>query len=283
MPRGGLASASRELFGVRVGWRSGEKQHRRGLVSQDGALPSPDALGARASDTPTSCLWSVTSIPSVRMAVLRQLGLLLWKNYTVQVSEPRGRGGGGLGARGTPGGPGGGGLGAHGPAVQRRKVLVTTLELLLPLLFSGILIWLRLKIQSENVPNATTYPDQSIRELPLFFSFPPPGDAWELVYIPSQSEAVRTVVETARRALVINMRGEAPPWGAGRRPLLSRLPCGAGAALGSELHPLVKSGPGGEDRGQALCDSLAAPPPPAPSMGTAPTHPSKAPWLQGAF
>lgn len=106
------------------------------------------------------------------MAVLRQLGLLLWKNYTV----------------------------------QRRKVLVTTLELLLPLLFSGILIWLRLKIQSENVPNATTYPDQSIRELPLFFSFPPPGDAWELVYIPSQSEAVRTVVETARRALVINMR-----------------------------------------------------------------------------
>ena len=158
---------------------------------------------------------------------------------------------------------------------------MTTLELLLPLLFSGILIWLRLKIQSENVPNATTYPDQSIRELPLFFSFPPPGDAWELVYIPSQSEAVRTVVETARRALVINMRGEAPPWGAGRRPLLSRLPCGAGAALGSELHPLVKSGPGGEDRGQALCDSLAAPPTARPQHGDGTHTPQQSPLVAG--
>ncbi|XP_058565915.1 phospholipid-transporting ATPase ABCA3 [Neofelis nebulosa] len=106
------------------------------------------------------------------MAALRQLALLLWKNYTV----------------------------------QKRRVLVTVLELLLPLLFSGILIWLRLKIQSENVPNATIYPGQSIRELPLFFSFPPPGDAWELAYIPSHSDAVKTITETARRTLVINMR-----------------------------------------------------------------------------
>ncbi|XP_023377237.1 ATP-binding cassette sub-family A member 3 [Pteropus vampyrus] len=106
------------------------------------------------------------------MAVLRQLALLLWKNYTL----------------------------------QKRKVLVTVLELLLPLLFSGILIWLRLKIQSENVPKATIYSTQSIQELPLFFSFPPPGDAWELAYIPSQSDAVKTITETARRALVINMR-----------------------------------------------------------------------------
>uniref|UniRef100_A0A7N5JBB3 ATP binding cassette subfamily A member 3 n=1 Tax=Ailuropoda melanoleuca TaxID=9646 RepID=A0A7N5JBB3_AILME len=111
------------------------------------------------------------------MAVLRQLALLLWKNYTV----------------------------------QKRKVLVTVLELFLPLLFSGILIWLRLKIQSENVPNATIYPGQSIQELPLFFSFPPPGDTWELAYIPSQSDAVRTVTEMARRTLVINMRARGFP------------------------------------------------------------------------
>ncbi|ELK30082.1 ATP-binding cassette sub-family A member 3 [Myotis davidii] len=106
------------------------------------------------------------------MAVFRQLSLLLWKNYTL----------------------------------QKRKVLVTALELLLPLLFSGILIWLRLKIQSENVPKATIYPSQSVRELPLFFSFPPPGGAWELAYIPSQSDAVKTITETAKRALVVNMR-----------------------------------------------------------------------------
>ncbi|EFB17717.1 hypothetical protein PANDA_016243, partial [Ailuropoda melanoleuca] len=114
---------------------------------------------------------------SPKMAVLRQLALLLWKNYTV----------------------------------QKRKVLVTVLELFLPLLFSGILIWLRLKIQSENVPNATIYPGQSIQELPLFFSFPPPGDTWELAYIPSQSDAVRTVTEMARRTLVINMRARGFP------------------------------------------------------------------------
>ncbi|XP_062036152.1 phospholipid-transporting ATPase ABCA3 isoform X2 [Lepus europaeus] len=106
------------------------------------------------------------------MAALRQLALLLWKNYTL----------------------------------QKRKVLVTALELFLPLLFSGILIWLRLKIQSENVPNATVYPGQSIQELPLFFNFPPPGDAWELAYVPSHSDAARAITEWARRALVINMK-----------------------------------------------------------------------------
>ncbi|XP_040853431.1 phospholipid-transporting ATPase ABCA3-like isoform X3 [Ochotona curzoniae] len=106
------------------------------------------------------------------MAALRQLALLLWKNYTL----------------------------------QKRKVLVTALELLLPLLFSGILIWLRLKIQSENVPNATVYPEQSIQELPLFFTFPLPGDTWELAYVPSHSDAARTITESARGALVINMR-----------------------------------------------------------------------------
>ncbi|XP_004706220.1 phospholipid-transporting ATPase ABCA3 [Echinops telfairi] len=106
------------------------------------------------------------------MAAPRQLALLLWKNYTL----------------------------------QKRKVLVTVLEIFLPLLFSGILIWLRLKIQSEDVPNATIYPGQSIQELPLFFTFPPPGGSWELAYIPAHSDAVRTITEAVRKALVINMR-----------------------------------------------------------------------------
>lgn len=85
---------------------------------------------------------------------------------------------------------------------------MTVLELFLPLLFSGILIWLRLKIQSENVPNATVYPDQSIQELPLFFSFPPPGGTWELAYVPSHSDAARTITETVKREFMIKMRGE---------------------------------------------------------------------------
>ncbi|XP_006893947.1 PREDICTED: ATP-binding cassette sub-family A member 3-like [Elephantulus edwardii] len=106
------------------------------------------------------------------MAVLRQLALLLWKNYTL----------------------------------QKRKVIVTALEIFLPLLFSGILIWLRLKIQSENVPNATVYPGQSIHELPLFFNFPPPEDSWELAFVPSPSEAARTITEIVKKSLLINMR-----------------------------------------------------------------------------
>ncbi|XP_048188352.1 phospholipid-transporting ATPase ABCA3 isoform X1 [Perognathus longimembris pacificus] len=106
------------------------------------------------------------------MAVLRQLALLLWKNYTL----------------------------------KKRKVLVTILELFLPLLFSGILIWLRLKIQSENVPNATVYPSQYIQELPLFFTLAPPEDSWELAYVPSHSEAARTVTETVKKALEVNIR-----------------------------------------------------------------------------
>ncbi|XP_037670546.1 ATP-binding cassette sub-family A member 3 isoform X2 [Choloepus didactylus] len=106
------------------------------------------------------------------MAAPRQLALLLWKNYTL----------------------------------QKRKVLVTVLEVFLPLLFSGILIWLRLKIQSENVPKATVYPGQAIRELPLFFSFPPPEGAWELAFVPSGSDAARTITEAAKKMLVISMR-----------------------------------------------------------------------------
>ncbi|XP_012866697.1 PREDICTED: ATP-binding cassette sub-family A member 3 [Dipodomys ordii] len=106
------------------------------------------------------------------MSVLRQLALLLWKNYTL----------------------------------KKRKVLVTILELLLPLLFSGILIWLRLKIQSENVPNATVYPSQSIQQLPFFFTLAPSVGTWELAYVPSHSEAARTVTETVKRALQVNIR-----------------------------------------------------------------------------
>lgn len=121
---------------------------------------------------------------------------------------------------------------------------MTLLELFLPLLFSGILIWLRLKIQSENVPNATLYPSQSIQELPLFFSFPPPGATWELAYIPSQSEAVRTVVENVQRALVINLRGavSGSRW-AGVHSAARLGPqgraggAGAGQRLGGTRHP----------------------------------------------
>lgn len=72
------------------------------------------------------------------------------------------------------------------------------------LLFSGILIWLRLNAVRERAQCPLLA--KSIQRLPpLFFSFPPRGATWELAYIPSQSEAVRAVVENVQRALVINL------------------------------------------------------------------------------
>lgn len=79
------------------------------------------------------------------------------------------------------------------------------------------------------MPNATIYPGQSIQELPLFFNFPPPGDTWELAYVPSHSDAVKTITETARRALVINMRGEVSSG-----PRCARL---GGSGLGEQPRP----------------------------------------------
>ncbi|XP_072455492.1 phospholipid-transporting ATPase ABCA3 [Notamacropus eugenii] len=106
------------------------------------------------------------------MAVFKQFTLLLWKNYTL----------------------------------KKRKIVVTVLEILLPLLFSGILIWLRQNIHSENIPNATIYPGQPIKDLPLFFSFPPREDTWELVYVPSNSEAVKTITEMVKKTFAINLK-----------------------------------------------------------------------------
>ena len=169
-------------------------------------------------------------------------------------------------------------------------MLVTVLELFLPLLFSGILIWLRLKIQSENVPNATIYPGQSIRELPLFFSFPPPGDAWELAYIPSHSDAVKTITETARRTLVINMRGEVSPgsrrvwpWGSGpgERPRPAARP--ASPLVDGSL--VIEWGPDLRGRSGAPCVPAAAAralePLPITRGGNSRPRPGKALALQG--
>lgn len=51
----------------------------------------------------------------------------------------------------------------------------------------------------KNVPNATLYPSQSIQGNALLLQLSSPGATWELAYIPSQSEAVRTVVERTCR------------------------------------------------------------------------------------
>lgn len=94
------------------------------------------------------------------------------------------------------------------PALQKRQILVTVIEVCLPLLFAAILIALRHRVHSVSHPNATLYPTESVDDLPSFFSSRHASNPWELAYVPSNSSAVRSIAETVERALPINIRGE---------------------------------------------------------------------------
>uniref|UniRef100_A0A3Q3GMJ2 ATP-binding cassette, sub-family A (ABC1), member 3b n=1 Tax=Labrus bergylta TaxID=56723 RepID=A0A3Q3GMJ2_9LABR len=93
------------------------------------------------------------------MAIIRQFRLLVWKNYLQ----------------------------------QKRQILVTLVEILLPLLFSGILIVLRQKVPFKDYPNATAYESYAVDLLPRITLRP-----LQLAYVPSNSSAVRQVAEYVR-------------------------------------------------------------------------------------
>uniref|UniRef100_A0A8C9ZMM0 ATP binding cassette subfamily A member 3 n=1 Tax=Sander lucioperca TaxID=283035 RepID=A0A8C9ZMM0_SANLU len=77
--------------------------------------------------------------------------------------------------------------------LQKRQILVTLVEILLPLLFSGILIVLRQKVPFKDYPNATVYESYAVDTLPssLFHSL-------QLAYVPGNSSVVRQVAEEVR-------------------------------------------------------------------------------------
>uniref|UniRef100_A0A672ZRB1 ABC transporter domain-containing protein n=1 Tax=Sphaeramia orbicularis TaxID=375764 RepID=A0A672ZRB1_9TELE len=82
----------------------------------------------------------------------------------------------------------------------KRQIVVTLIEILLPLLFSGILIALRQRVQFKDYPNATVYESFEVRELPIR---PPPCylNILQLAYVPGNSSVVRQVAED-----VVNLR-----------------------------------------------------------------------------
>uniref|UniRef100_A0A8C9EWQ7 ATP binding cassette subfamily A member 3 n=1 Tax=Pavo cristatus TaxID=9049 RepID=A0A8C9EWQ7_PAVCR len=92
-------------------------------------------------------------------------------------------------------------------------ILVTIIEICLPLLFAAILIALRHRVHSVSHPNATIYPSLSVDDLPGFFYRRHPGNPWELAYVPSNSSAVQSVARAVERALPISIRGD---WGMNR-------------------------------------------------------------------
>ncbi|XP_070779248.1 phospholipid-transporting ATPase ABCA3 [Enoplosus armatus] len=99
------------------------------------------------------------------MAIARQFGLLVWKNYLQ----------------------------------QKRQILVTLVEILLPLLFSGILIVLRQKVPFKDYPNATVYESYAVDTLPRTFF-----QTLQLAYVPGNSSVVRQVAEDVRGSLFLS-------------------------------------------------------------------------------
>ncbi|KAG9264555.1 ATP-binding cassette sub-family A member 3 [Astyanax mexicanus] len=89
------------------------------------------------------------------MALLRQFSLLLWKNYLQ----------------------------------QKRQILVTIVEIALPLLFSAILIYLRQIVPFTNYPNATHFRSFTPENLPLDLY------GLQLAYVPANSSVVRQVAQ----------------------------------------------------------------------------------------
>uniref|UniRef100_A0A8C9ZQ24 ATP binding cassette subfamily A member 3 n=1 Tax=Sander lucioperca TaxID=283035 RepID=A0A8C9ZQ24_SANLU len=83
--------------------------------------------------------------------------------------------------------------------LQKRQILVTLVEILLPLLFSGILIVLRQKVPFKDYPNATVYESYAVDTLPssLFHSL-------QLAYVPGNSSVVRQVAEEVRGSLALS-------------------------------------------------------------------------------
>uniref|UniRef100_A0A8C0H865 ATP binding cassette subfamily A member 3 n=1 Tax=Chelonoidis abingdonii TaxID=106734 RepID=A0A8C0H865_CHEAB len=94
--------------------------------------------------------------------------------------------------------------------LQKRQILVTVIEICLPLLFAAILIVLRHRVHSISHPNATIYPSKSVDELPWFFHHQK-LNPWELVYVPSNITAVKSIAEVVEKALRINIKAQGFP------------------------------------------------------------------------
>uniref|UniRef100_A0A8C9PSB4 ABC transporter domain-containing protein n=1 Tax=Spermophilus dauricus TaxID=99837 RepID=A0A8C9PSB4_SPEDA len=92
------------------------------------------------------------------MAVFKKLKLLLWKNFIL------------------------------------KRILMTVLEILMPLLFSAVVLYLRF----NSVPRkraATNYSAIDVSSLPDFFHQFPVKNKFQLVYIPSKSETLKALTE----------------------------------------------------------------------------------------
>uniref|UniRef100_A0A7N5ZTB9 ABC transporter domain-containing protein n=1 Tax=Anabas testudineus TaxID=64144 RepID=A0A7N5ZTB9_ANATE len=84
--------------------------------------------------------------------------------------------------------------------LSKRQILVTLVEILLPLLFSAILIVLRQKVPFKDYPNATIYESFSVDSL----HFKLQQMSLELAYVPRNSSVVRQVAEDVKKSLFLS-------------------------------------------------------------------------------
>ncbi|XP_069859783.1 ATP-binding cassette sub-family A member 17-like isoform X1 [Dipodomys merriami] len=94
------------------------------------------------------------------MTVSRKLKLLLWKNFIL----------------------------------KKRKTFITVLEILMPLLFSALVLYLRFSSIPKTKP-PTSYHPIDVSSLPEFFYNYPLKTKFQLVYIPSRSETLKALTE----------------------------------------------------------------------------------------
>ncbi|XP_007498289.1 phospholipid-transporting ATPase ABCA3-like isoform X1 [Monodelphis domestica] len=100
--------------------------------------------------------------------LLKQLSLLLWKNYII----------------------------------KKRMWIITLLEIILELLFAILLLMYRKYIPTEHV-DSVSYNIQQIETLPSFFQT---STQWELIYVPSNSEVVKNITKRAQKTLGNNIK-----------------------------------------------------------------------------
>uniref|UniRef100_F6XIP8 ATP binding cassette subfamily A member 17 n=1 Tax=Equus caballus TaxID=9796 RepID=F6XIP8_HORSE len=91
------------------------------------------------------------------------------------------------------------GVGRQARHPGKRKTLVTVLEILMPLLFSTIIMYLRFASLPRKYP-ATNYRAVDVTSLPEFFHHFPVENKFQLIYIPSQSETLKTIIEMVEQA-----------------------------------------------------------------------------------
>uniref|UniRef100_A0A3Q4ECA2 ATP-binding cassette, sub-family A member 17 n=1 Tax=Mus musculus TaxID=10090 RepID=A0A3Q4ECA2_MOUSE len=103
------------------------------------------------------------------MEVLKKLKLLLWKNFIL----------------------------------KRRKTLITLLEMLMPLLFCAIVLYLRLNSMPRK-KSSTNYPAVDVSLLPVYFYNYPLKSKFQLAYIPSKSETLKAVTEVVEQTFAVD-------------------------------------------------------------------------------